>query len=176
MGRRAEKDILEVSTEEIAGVRRAVENSDFSPRYKAILLTLIEEIVTIKKTKQEKQAELERIRRMLEQSSEKRPKEDEKAEGEKKDAPPAKLPKNHGRLGAKDYRFARTIPHSHSELKPGQPCPDCDSGTLQEMEPRKVIRLKGNAPIEAELHQPARLRCGGCGTIFTAPLPPDVGE
>ncbi|MBF0502385.1 MAG: hypothetical protein HQM09_19755 [Candidatus Riflebacteria bacterium] len=44
------------------------------------------------------------------------------------------------------------------------------------IEPRKIIRLIGNAPIEAELHQPARLRCGGCGKIFTAELPPEIGE
>ncbi|MBF0503250.1 MAG: hypothetical protein HQM09_24220 [Candidatus Riflebacteria bacterium] len=159
--------------EEITDIRRVVEESDFPPRYKAILLTLIEEVVTIKKTKREKQAELERIRRMLGPSSEKRPKNDEQTAKEGKKPPPAR---NHGRHGAKDYKFSDTIEHPHQKLKAGQCCPDCDHGTLQEIEPRKIIRLIGNAPIEAELHKPARLRCGGCGKIFTAALPPDVSE
>ena len=65
MGRPAKKDVLEVTAEEISGVRSEVEKSDLSPRSKAILLTLIEEIVAIKKTKKEQKAKLDRIRRML---------------------------------------------------------------------------------------------------------------
>lgn len=171
MGRPAKKDVLEVTAEEIAGVRREVETSDFAPRSKAILLTLIEEIVTIKKTKQEKQAELERIRRALKNSSEKRSQENESGKDREK-----KTPKNHGRIGADEYRPSQTIPHSHDNLKVGQQCPDCAHGTLQRIKPGKIIRLIGNAPIEAELHEPERLRCGGCGKVFTADLPPEVRE
>ena len=160
--------------DEIAGIRRAVKDSDFSPRYKAVLLTLIEEVVTIKKTKQEKEAQLKRIRRMLGNSSEKRPQPEEQSETTKTDSP--KPAKNHGRYGAKDYRFTQTFSHAHQTLKAGQTCPECAHGTLQEIEPRKCIRLTGNAPIEAELHQPARLRCSGCEGIFHAELPPDVAE
>lgn len=176
MGRPAKKDVLEVSSEEIANVRLEVEESALTPRSKAILLTLIEEIVTIKTTKQEKQAELERIRRMLGSSSEKRPQENEQGAKEDGNLPPARSAKNHGRHGAKDYRFSKTTEHPHQKLKVGQSCPDCAHGTLQEIEPRKIIRLLGNAPIEAELHKPARLRCGGCGKVFTAALSPDVSE
>lgn len=171
MSRPAKKDVLEVTAEEITGVRREVEKSDLSPRSKAILLTLIEEIVTIKKTKQEKQAELERIRRMLGDSSEKRPQQDEKSEGKKKTPP-----KNHGRLAAEDYRPSKTIPHSHQHLKVGQQCPDCEHGTLQRIQPGKVIRLIGHTPIDAELHQQEKFRCGGCGQIFTAELPAEISE
>ncbi|MFZ2960351.1 MAG: IS66 family transposase [Candidatus Ozemobacteraceae bacterium] len=162
--------------EEITGLRLAVDKSDFSPRYKAILLTLIEEIVAIKKTKKEKQAELERIRRMLAQSSEKRSQGNNQNAAKEENPPSIVHPRNHGRHGAKDYKFSKTTQCSHQELKTGQSCPDCDHGTLQEIEPRKIIRLIGKAPIDAELYQPARLRCGGCGKIFTAELPPEIGE
>lgn len=172
MGRPAKKDILEVTSEEIAGVRREVEESALTPRSKAIILTLIEEIVTIKKAKQEKQAELNRIRRALQNTSERRPAAAENPSERGKKA----APKNHGRIGADAYRPSKTIPHSHRDLKAGQTCPDCAHGTLQRIKPGKVIRLIGNAPIEAELHEPDRLRCGGCGKVFTAELPPEVSE
>jgi hypothetical protein len=175
MGRHAKKDVLEVSEREIADVRRTVENSDFPERHKAILLTLIGEIITIKKTKQEKQAELDRIRRMLDQKSEKRPGngEPKKSSEEALEATPKK---NHGRHGVDDYRAARTVSHPHRELKAGQVCPDCGHGTLQEILPHRFIRLIGNSPIEAEVHEAAQLRCGGCGKVHHAELPPEIGE
>lgn len=161
-------DVLEVTAEEISSVRREIEQSDLSPRSKAILLTLIEEVVTIKRTRQEKQAELARIRRALQNNTEKRA------------APePAVVKKprpNHGRLSADDYRPSKTVVHEHTRLQAGQSCPDCNHGTLQRTQPGRMIRLIGNPPLEAHLHQAEKLRCGGCGAVFTAPLPPHVGE
>lgn len=153
--------------EEIADVRQAVEESDFSSRNKSILLALIAEILTLKKTQAEKKAELARIRRMLGENTEKREKPISKEKPK---------PKNHGRLGSNNYRFSKTLSHAHQALTSGQACPDCACGKLQGHEPRKIIRLRGNAPIEAELHQPESLRCGACGQIFNAELPADVGE
>jgi transposase len=175
MGRHAKKDILEVSAEEIADIRRTVEDSDFPDRYKSILLTLIGEIITIKQTKRERQAQLERIRRMLDQKSEKRPGSGD-TEHQPEASPSAKAVKNHGRHGVDDYRAARTVSHPHRKLQAGQVCPDCGHGTLQESRPHRFIRLIGNAPIEAEVHEAAQLRCSGCGKIHHAELPPEIGE
>jgi hypothetical protein len=175
MGRPAKEDILEVSAEEIAAVRCEVMESDLSPRSKAILLTMIEEIVTVKKAKQEKLAELNRLRRGLQNTSEKRSSNDQQSE-EKAKPSPKKRKKNHGRLRAEDYQTSKTVFHPHPELSAGQKCPECNHGTLQQLRPGKVIRLVGQAPIAAELHEPARLRCGGCGKVFTAELPPDVSQ
>lgn len=69
MGRPAKKDVLEVSMEEIAGIRKAISETDLSERYKSILLTLIAEVVNIKKTASERAAALERLRRMFGSSS-----------------------------------------------------------------------------------------------------------
>lgn len=184
MGRPAKKDVLEVSMEEIAGIRKAISETDLSERYKSILLTLIAEVVNIKKTASERAAALERLRRMFGSSSEKRPHaessetansaEDQTTadEAEKQ----AKKPKNHGRIGAKDYSFSKTIDYQHKELHAGECCPECGHGSLQECEPRKIIRLIGNAPITAELHQPARLRCGGCGLTYVAEMPAEITD
>ena len=170
MERKAKPDnILEVTPEEIADVRQAVEASDFSARNKSILLALIAEILTIKKTQAEKKAELARIRRMLGESSEKR-------ETPGRDEKPKPKAKSHGRLGSNNYRFSKTISHAHQTLTSGQSCPDCACGKLQNHKPRQIIRLRGNAPIEAELHQPESFRCGACGQIFNAEISADVGE
>ena len=182
MGRHAKKDVLEVSMEEIAGIRKAIGETDLSERYKAILLTLIEEVVNIKKTASERAAALERLRRMFGNSSEKRPHADsaetaKPVDGQEKTEAAEKQPKkakNHGRIGAKDYSFSKTIDYQHKELHAGECCPDCGHGTLQECEPRKIIRLIGNAPVTAELNQPARLRCGGCGKTYVAEMPDEI--
>ena len=79
-------------------------------------------------------------------------------------------------MAADDYQTSKTVTHPHQHLKVGQQCPDCGHGTLQRTQPGKVIRLVGNTPIEAELHQPEKLRCGGCGQVFTAELPAEVSE
>lgn len=185
MGRRAEKDILEVSHAEIEAVRQRIEASDLPDRDKQIILTLLEEIVTIKKLAKEKRAYLNRIKRMLEKQSEKRPSAnttdgqgadtpEEKQESDEKPAQPK--PKNHGRLSADDYKTSETVTHVHQELHPGQKCPDCGHGTLQPYRPRRFIRLTGQAPIKATLHEVEQLRCGGCEKIFAPQLPIEVGE
>lgn len=185
MGRPANKDVLEVTMEEIAGIRQAIAETDLSERYKAILLTLIEEVVNIKKTASERAAALERLKRMFGRASEKRPQaesaeatdatEDQK-KADESEKQPKKRARNHGRIGAKDYCFGKTIDYQHKELHAGQCCPECGHGTLQECEPRKIIRLIGNAPVTAELHQPARLRCSGCGLTYVAEMPAEITD
>ncbi|MBF0545515.1 MAG: IS66 family transposase [Candidatus Riflebacteria bacterium] len=92
-----------------------------------------------------------------------------------KDKDSSPKPKNHGRHGSDEYTFSRVTEYPH-ELNPGDKCPNCEHGTLQRLEPRKIIRLIGQPSIVAELHQPERLRCSGCGEIITAKMPEEVGE
>jgi hypothetical protein len=168
MGKPAADDILDLDQKEVPQLIKAIEDSLLSPRHKAILQTLISQMMETDRLNREKMAHLRRIKRMLAKKTEKKP------QPTKKD-PDAEPKKGHGRNGVEDYQFATVVPHAH-HLKIGQVCPDCGHGTLQGLEPRKAIRLKGNAPIIAELHEPERLRCSGCGEVFTAELPPEVGE
>ncbi len=172
MGRPAETEILDVTNDEIAAIRQAIKESTFAERHKAVLLTLIDHIVTICKTKREKEVELNKIKRVLKNGSEKRSPDEKNAP----DVQPPKKTKNHGRRAAKEYKTRQTIRHSHKELKAGQTCPDCAHGTLQDTKPRRFIRLVGNPSIVADLHEVAGLRCGGCGKTFSAELPPEIGE
>jgi len=162
------EDILELATDEIPELIGAVEGSPLSERHKAIILTLIQQTVDINRTNHEKMAALRKIKRMLGPKTEKKPRPE-------KPTTAASPRKGHGRYGVDDYPSATVVKHTH-HLKPGEQCPLCAHGTLQAVAPRRFIRLKGQSPIVAELHEPACMRCSGCGEIITAELPPEVGD
>lgn len=97
-------------------------------------------------------------------------------EGDRQGKPPRK---GHGRNGAEDYPRAPRIPLAHPTLKHGDPCPEPDgSGRVyvQRQEPAVLVRVTGVAPLQAQVYELERLRCGLCGTVFTAAPPAGVGE
>jgi hypothetical protein len=63
----------------------------------------------------------------------------------------------------------------HDSLSAGDPCPECGTGTLSEKRPAVVVRITGQAPLYAKRYELQRVRCGLCGTVFTAPLPEEAG-
>ena len=91
--------------------------------------------------------------------------------------PPPEKVKGHGRNGAEAYTSAEKVKISHPKLKPGDSCPECNKGTVYETaEPGRLVRLTGEAPLQATVYELQKLRCNLCGTIFTAPAPPEVGS
>jgi len=85
-------------------------------------------------------------------------------------------PKGHGRSGAHAYVGAKKVRVSHACLQPGDPCPSCKKGTVYEsLEPGRLVRIHGQAPLGATVYELQKLRCHLCGEIFTAEAPPDVG-
>ena len=94
------------------------------------------------------------------------------------DTPPKPPRPGHGRNGADQYPRAPRIPVTHATLKQGDPCPEpgCDGRLyLQRQEPALLVRVTGVAPLQAQVYALERLRCGLCGTVFTAEPPPGVG-
>jgi transposase len=105
---------------------------------------------------------------------------DAEAGGDDTDAsgpePPPEKVKGHGRNGAEAYTSARKVTISHPKFKPGDSCPECQKGTVYETAaPGRLVRLTGQAPLAATVYELQKLRCNLCGTIFTAPAPPEVG-
>jgi len=90
----------------------------------------------------------------------------------------AKKPgKGHGRNGADAYTAAEKIDVSHESLQPGDPCPECEEGTVYETNrPGVLVRLVGQAPLHALVYYLQKLRCNLCGALFTAKKPEDVGN
>ncbi len=85
--------------------------------------------------------------------------------------------KGHGRNGAEKYTGAETVRVQHESLKPGDACPNCHKGTVyQSVEPGRLVRVTGQAPLKATVYELQKLRCNLCGEIFTAKAPPGVGD
>jgi transposase len=84
--------------------------------------------------------------------------------------------KGHGRNGADAYRGAEKIRVPHDSLHAGDACPDCTKGTVYSMaRPKVLVRVIGQAPVQAKVYEMERLRCNLCGQIFTARTPEGVG-
>lgn len=88
-----------------------------------------------------------------------------------------KKKRGHGRNGAEAYPNAKRIGVPHESLKHGVDCPGCRKGHLHTLaEPSILVRITGQAPLEATVYQRERLRCGLCGEVFAAASPLGVGE
>jgi transposase len=93
------------------------------------------------------------------------------SEVEAKTKPP--LP-GHGRMAAQAYSGSPTVECKHHDLKPGDRCPQCDKGRVYDSPPKTVVKVIGQAPLQATIYKLQQLRCRVCDTIFTAPLPEGV--
>lgn len=88
--------------------------------------------------------------------------------------PPADRPRprGHGRLPTSAYEAAEPMPIAHPTLHRGDECPACASGRIHGLEqPARLARVFGQAPLVTLVWHCERLRCGGCGQVFTAPAP-----
>lgn len=84
--------------------------------------------------------------------------------------------KGHGRNGAQAYRGAETIPVPHASFKSGDACPGCRTGKVYgTANPGVLVRIVGQAPIQATVYALEKLRCNLCGEVFTAEAPAGVG-
>jgi transposase len=84
--------------------------------------------------------------------------------------------KGHGRNGAAAYSGAEKIEVPLASLQAGDPCPQCDGGTVYETNrPGVLVRLVGQAPVGAKVYYLQKLRCNLCGVVFTA-KPPEGEE
>ena len=82
----------------------------------------------------------------------------------------------HGRNAASAFTGAEKVSVPHAQLKPGDRCPECREGRVyRQKEPKTLIRIVGQAPLTATVFEMERLRCNGCGEVFTAAEPPSAG-
>src|SRR5580693_6573899 len=90
--------------------------------------------------------------------------------------PEKPAPAGHGGNGADAFTGADRIAIAHATLHSGDPCPGCGEGRVyRQKEPATLIRIVGQPPLEATVFEMERLRCNGCGEVFTAGEPPAAG-
>jgi len=123
-------------------------------------------------------ATTETTRQVMERIPDEAGKEGQSAEssGQAKETESRQKAKGHGRNGAEAYTGADKVCVRHESLKPGDFCPNCQKGTVYEsVEPGRLVRVRGQAPLGATVYELQKLRCNLCGEIFTAQTPPGVG-
>jgi transposase len=161
------------------------------------LEAIVETAVYLSQAVEDKQMTIKRLRQMLFGASTEKTaaviKKEEEDEGESRPAtnedsraPPEETDeeesatkqkrKGHGRNGADAYTGAEKIPVLHESLQPGNPCPECHKGKVYEMnKPGVLIRIVGQAPVQAKVYELQKLRCNLCGKVFTARQPGGMG-
>ncbi|MGH7208155.1 MAG: IS66 family transposase [Nitrospiraceae bacterium] len=84
--------------------------------------------------------------------------------------------KGHGRNGVDDYPGAERIPVHDESFSVGCPCRHeaCDGKLYRLKKPGAVLRIIGQAALKAKVWEPDRWRCGLCGEIFYAQVPPEA--
>lgn len=98
----------------------------------------------------------------------------EQAEPLQEEAP---SPPGHGRNGADEYRGAERIAVTHGLLSSGDVCPDCQKGKVYKMaSPGVLVRIVGQAPVQAKVYELEKFRCNLCGKVFTADAPEGVSS
>ncbi len=140
-----------------------------------IIKAMADTIYLLSQSVDKKAASIRRLLRMLFGAATEKL---EKAEQEKKSGSSGnKLKKGHGRNPASDYTGAEKVEITHDTLKPGDNCPACLKGRVYEIkEPKRVVRITGNAPLSGTVYEMQRLRCNLCGEMFTADTPEGVDE
>ena len=85
-------------------------------------------------------------------------------------------PTGHGRNSAARFTGARIVTAQHKRLHPGDACPECGVGKVyRQKEPKTLVRIVGRPPLEATRYEMERLRCNGCGEVYTADEPAEAG-
>jgi transposase len=91
--------------------------------------------------------------------------------------PEKQAPAGHGRNGAAAFTGANRVAVAHATLHSGDLCPECRDGRVyRQKEPATLIRIVGQPPLEATVFEMERLRCNGCGEVFTASEPQSAGS
>lgn len=91
------------------------------------------------------------------------------------DAGAPRARKGHGRIGAAAYPHAGCTHVEHDRAHVGDTCPQCSHGRLYRLrEPERIVRITGQPPLVARTWELDRLRCSGCGGVFTAPAPAEA--
>ena len=84
-----------------------------------------------------------------------------------------KATKGHGRISAEEYTNAEHIAQRHQTLAAGEHCPSCP-GKLYQLDSSPILRVFGQPNLVAKCWDCERLRCRGCGHVYTAAAPAEA--
>ena len=183
---------IDISLSKLKAIIDRSEKEPLSDEDRQILLSVSETLHFVTEQLDKKSISLARLRNLLfgasteslknltkkatDQDADDSGKTDEDSKDKKQEGEKVK-PKGHGRNGADAYTGADKVKVPHETIKPGDPCRNCEKGTLYKMaKPKTLVRVTGNAPVNATVYEMERFRCNLCGKIFTAKVPDDIGD
>jgi transposase len=191
-----EPKVVEVSSEDLTALQGRTKMRQLDAGDCELVDLLITSYGELLELLRNKETSLGRLRKMLfgastektkdilssgNTNSDAEPPPDEQGEGadstDSPDEQPAKPGrKGHGRNGAKNYPGAKKVSVSHETLQAGDQCPECGDGTVYDTRPGVLIRIVGQAPLQATVYELQKLRCNLCGKLFTAQAPDGIGS
>ena len=170
-------DRIDISPKELDALLERVKAGNLDENDYEIIKALADTVSYLSQLSDEKAATIKRLLKMLfGDRSEKAEKVLKQPNRNKKDKTDKK-PKGHGRQPASAYTGAKKVKIRHESLKHGRRCPECQRGRVyRDLQPAKIVRVTGSAPLKATVYEMERLRCNLCGEIFTAKAPEGIGN
>lgn len=143
----------------------ALESSDLQ-----LLLNAIHTLMALQSRLNDKDVTLNKLRKLLGmvKSSEKRTRSSDHP------AKPLKNATKKPRKPRQKVTPARVEKHILSDIKKGDACPACPTGILGKYSPKVLLRISGDAPLEAVKHIAEQLQCNLCDYVVTADFPDSV--
>jgi len=181
-----EPTIIEIEMGELEEILRRAEAKQFNDKDYETTKTVLQSYVELVNLLKSKNVSMRRLQKMLFGASTEKTaavtgggtdsSDETDSERSPENEAPAP-PKGHGRNGADAYTGAEKIEVPHESLEPGDACPDCQKGTVYETSrPGVLVRIVGQAPVQAKVYRLQKLRCNLCGKVFTAEPPEGIGR
>ena len=171
-----EGDIVDLDMEDLEAFVEKAKTGPLSEQECHKLRCAIETLSSVSNELDKKRVSIQRLKQMLFGDTTEKTDNVFKDKAKPKDDKPKDPAKGHGRNGADDYADAKKTEVKHPELKAGDSCPDCKKGTVYKHKPARIVRISGFAPLQAEVYELEKLRCGTCGKIYTAAAPEGMGD
>jgi transposase len=160
---------IEITEDEINRRIDQIESANIDEDLRKFLLDALSALVILDKIVGMKETTIARLRKIFNKKIERNP-STEKPTPTPNPKADGKHPRgnNKGRNGKKEYPNAPRICHLHDTLKEGDQCPECNMGNLAIYDSGIYIKITGNAPLKAVIHETEKFRCNACLKIFEA--------
>jgi transposase len=173
---------IEVSMDELESILRRAQTSTLDEKDCAKIKAVFESYLYLTNLVEDKATTIDRLRKILFGSGSEKtrdvinpPPTPPLPVPEDAEPPPPKRP-GHGRNGADAYDGAEKIVVPHESLKSGDGCPECKKGKVYELaRPGVLVRVVGQAPVQAKVYELQKLRCNLCQKVFAAQAPEGIG-
>jgi transposase len=191
----AEAKVVDITIDDLMALRACIQAGELTPEHLQLIDAFIGSYCVLLELLRHKKISIDRLRKILFGPSSEKTKDvvgpqetntgpEPSPDENRSQTPPADSAaikdrpkpkrKGHGRIKANNYWGAKEVSIVHETLQAGDPCPTCGEGTVYDIGPRVLIRIVGQAPLQATRYELQRLRCNLCGALFTAQLPAGV--